>query len=352
MKQEDPSPLRIHKFLAQQGLCSRREAEAWIREGLVKINGQVAQIGQAVVPGKDHVKVRGKNVNPMTEPKVTLVMNKPKGVLCTNDDPEGGTTVFDILPAEYQKLNLYCAGRLDKDSEGLLILTNDGDLAQKITHPSGGVVKRYQVTVNRAIDPKVTAQFLKGVRCEDDILVARKVILADVGPNADRRAEIFLDQGRKREIRRMFEAFGYFVKELRRCQMGSFVLRKLGSGAARLLTEKEKELLLKPTRMEASTGHRPLRPYTPPTPSLRERRYAAQKAKPVREDNRPFSHRALVNAQLGENVLDRFKKGPGKRSAPRTHTAESPRPARRFGKGPGRPASASGKPARKRAYLD
>ena len=305
---ESSKPVRIHKFLAEQGVCSRRQAEAWIRDGLVSVNGQPAAIGQPIIPGKDVIKAHGKIIAGEPQRKISLVMNKPKGLLCTNHDPEGGSTVFDILPAEYRKLRLFCCGRLDKDSEGLLVLTNDGAFKQKLTHPSSGIVKRYLVTVNRPIDPAVTAQFLKGVNSEGETLIARKVVSAKSGPNKERRVEIHLDQGRKREIRRMFEAFGYFVKELKRIQIGSFVLRKLGVGAARLLTKKEQELLLRP-----SATAEPLpaaRKFSRPmAPTARERRYALQKEESLkrnaRKAHRPFSKSSLENAREGENILER-----------------------------------------------
>ena len=318
----EPTPIRIHKFLAEQGLCSRRHAEEWIREGRVSVNGQPAKIGQSIVPGTDLVKVRGKCVRPESTERLTLVMNKPRGVLCTNADPEGGRTVFDLLPDEYKKRHLYCAGRLDKDSEGLLILTNDGTLPQKLTHPSSGVVKRYQVMVNRPIDPKILERFLSGVVSEGETLVARKIVRAETGPNADRRVEIFLEQGRKREIRRMFETFGYFVKSLKRVQMGAFVLRKLGLGSVRLVTQKEQTLLTKPT-LGKDGGAPPPRPRIRPfreKPTARERRYAEQKlsAQRLRDaDRRPFSARALREAKEGDNILARFEKRPREGGASR-----------------------------------
>lgn len=236
------APMRLQKFMAEAGIASRRKSEEMIREGRVELNGQLAEIGQRVRP-EDKVQIDGRTVRlPKTE-SLTLIMNKPKGVLCTNFDPHDGQTVFTLLPEELQNERLFCAGRLDKDSEGMLILTNDGDLANRITHPSGGVVKRYRVMLNRPLDGVVIPKMLQGVTREGELLFALKVIPAPLGPDKEKRCEVHLQQGRKREIRRIFEAFGYRVKKLKRIQMGKLVMKKLPPGAARPLTRKELELL-------------------------------------------------------------------------------------------------------------
>ncbi len=326
--------VRIHKFLADQGICSRRKAEEMVGDGLVHVNGQIAVIGQQVNPETDRIKVKGRSISAASAPaKIALVMNKPKGILCTNDDPEGGQTVFDLLPAEYRKLRLYCCGRLDKESSGLLVLTNDGAFKQQLTHPSSGIMKRYQVMVNRSIDPAVTAQFLKGVYSEGETLVARKVVPAPAGPNSDRRCEIFLDQGRKREIRRMFEAFCYFVKSLKRTQIGAFVLRKIGLGSVRLLTMKEREMMLrKGAGSETTPPALRVLPQRQTNATSRERRYAEQKesmrARRDKDMNRPFSKRSLEKLREGDNALTRGKK-PARAEAPRDDER-----ARRFADGP------------------
>src|SRR5258708_616253 len=140
-------PLRIQKFIADAGICSRRAAEALIAAGEVYVNGQKATVGQKIEPGTDKVSVRGKAIRPLAQPKMTFVMHKPRGVICSNSDPHEDKTIFDLLPREWAKLRLFCAGRLDKDSEGLVILTSDGDLAHKLMHPSNLVVKRYYVSL-------------------------------------------------------------------------------------------------------------------------------------------------------------------------------------------------------------
>jgi 23S rRNA pseudouridine2605 synthase len=231
--------VRIHKFLSQSGVCSRREAERLVAEGKVTVNGHVATIGQAVRAGTDVVKV-GRKVVAEPPRSVVLLMHKPRGFLCTNKDEFGGRTVFDLVPPPWDKSRLFCVGRLDKDSEGLLLLTNDGTLANKVMHPSGGVIKRYEVQLNRPYDPTLTPRLLKGARDEEDFLRFRKVIPI---PGAPDRLEIHLDQGRKREIRRLLEVFGFHVKVLRRFQVGELVLRKMPPGDCRLLSQKEVALI-------------------------------------------------------------------------------------------------------------
>jgi 23S rRNA pseudouridine2605 synthase len=237
---------RLQKYLADRGICSRRAAESWITDGQIRVNGHLAELGQRVNPTVDVITVRGRPIPPDASPRVTLVMNKPRGYVCTNSDPAhpASDTVFALLPRQYQKLRLFCAGRLDKDSEGLLLLTNDGALAQQLTHPSGGIVKRYQVTVHRQFDPVIIPRLLHGVVSEGEHLRALKVIPAKHGPSATERIEIHLNQGHKREIRRLLETFGYYVKRLRRIQYGGLILRRLGPGQSRPLTPKEKALLL------------------------------------------------------------------------------------------------------------
>lgn len=227
--------VRIQKYLSEAGVCSRREAERLVFEGKVTINGHAAKPGNPVRPGEDVVKV-GRKIVAAPARKIVLMMNKPKGYLCTNRDDFGGQTVFELVPPPWNKLRLFCVGRLDKDSEGLLLLTNDGELANRVMHPSGGVMKRYEVQVNRPFDVTLIPRLLKGVKEEEEFLRFRKVMLAE--GTAD-RLEIHLDQGRKREIRRLLEIFGFHVKRLRRFQVGELVLRRMPEGDCRLLSQKE-----------------------------------------------------------------------------------------------------------------
>ncbi len=238
--------MRIQKYISQCGICSRREAERKIEECLVTVNGELATIGQDIDPTKDVVRVDGRVARGADAERLVLAMNKPKGVLCTNGDPFGGKTVFDILPSPFSEMKLFCCGRLDKNSQGLLILTNNGELANKITHPSTGIVKRYRVLLNRDFDTSLIPVLLRGVNSEGEKLKALKII-PDTYGNADspRRMEVWLSQGRKREIRRMFEAVGYFVKELKRFQIGALELKRIPEGAVKVLGERDIARLLK-----------------------------------------------------------------------------------------------------------
>lgn len=236
-------PVRLQKFLADRGMCSRREAEAWIREGRVKVNAHMAELGQKVDPDVDQVVVKNKKIPPAPKTKLTLLMNKPKGALCTNHDPNAVLTVFTLLPKEYRRERLFCAGRLDKDSEGMLVLTNDGALGNRITHPGGGVIKRYRIKVQKPFDPAVIPKMLQGVMDEGEHLYASKIIPATTGPDAELRLEVHLQQGRKREIRRLMEAFGYHVKKLKRVQMGRLKMKGMSPGAVKPLSDAEIELL-------------------------------------------------------------------------------------------------------------
>jgi len=183
---------RIQKIIANAGICSRREAERLIEDGKVRVNGKIAELGWKATT-KDAIFVKNKPLRSGPEAPVTLLMNKPKGVLCTNADPHGGRTVFELLPSDLQRQRLFCAGRLDKDSEGLLIITNDGDLAHRITHPSTQIVKRYRVVLHRDFNKADIPKLLNGVDDEGDFLKAEKVIPAPVaGEGHQRRLEVHL----------------------------------------------------------------------------------------------------------------------------------------------------------------
>lgn len=239
--------IRLQKHIADLGICSRRQAEVLIRDGLVILNGKVAEIGQKMDPSKDHLTVDGKKIRPQQakKEKVVLMMNKPKGLICSNKDPYHAETIFDILPKEFQEMRLFCAGRLDRESEGLLVLTNDGDLANKIMHPSSGIIKRYHVKLHKHFDEALIPKIIQGVTREGELLYAKKLIMASHGPDSDRRLEVHLEQGRKREIRRLFEAFGYYVKKLERFQIGRLVLKKVPQGRVKLLKKAELDSLFK-----------------------------------------------------------------------------------------------------------
>ena len=241
---EPKEQVRIHKYIADMGICSRRAAERLIQEGEVTVDGKPAEIGQKVDPFSQRVVVRGVTVKPTKKPAhVTLLMNKPRGVLCTNDDPFGGRTVFDILPPVFAERRLFCAGRLDKDSEGMLIITSDGDLANRLMHPSKSVTKRYRVLLTKPFDQQHIKVLLNGVDVEDERLSAEKIIMLKRTMAPGRDLEIHLRHGRKREIRRMMEHLGYYVERLARFQIGKLRLRGIGPGHVKQLSKSDIDLL-------------------------------------------------------------------------------------------------------------
>ena len=234
---------RIQKLIAKSGYCSRREAERLISDGCVRVNGKVSELGEKACPSAD-IFVNNKPIRVKKERVVTLVMNKPKGYLCTNSDPFADRTVFDLLPADLQRQRMFCAGRLDKDSEGLLVITNNGELAHRVSHPSTCITKRYRVVLNRDFDKSDIQKLLKGVDYEGDFLKAEKVIpLPTLGEGGARRLEVHLHHGKKREIRRLFEANRYYVKKLVRVQIGGIILKNIPKGGIKILGKKEIDLL-------------------------------------------------------------------------------------------------------------
>ena len=232
---------RLQKYLANQGLCSRRQAEEWICNELVTVNGITASLGQKIDPSKDKVQVNNQPVH--RRPRITLAMNKPKGVLCSHRDPHFSHTVMDLLPPQWRPFRLSFAGRLDKESEGLLILTNDGELIYRLTHPSNEVLKRYRIALHKPFPQKKIPLLLKGIDYEGEHLFAHKII--SLKDDESDSFEVHLTQGRKREIRRLFEAFGCYVKKLKRFQIGDFILHGLPPGASRPLKPWEITLLQK-----------------------------------------------------------------------------------------------------------
>lgn len=236
---QDTAEKRVQKLIAESGLCSRRAAEREIEEGNVRVNGKVATLGTKAVPGTP-IFVNNKPLPATTQKTVTLLLNKPKGFVCTNSDPYAEKTVFQLLPPEFARLRLFCAGRLDKDSEGLLVLTNDGDLANRITHPTSGVMKHYRLRLHRDFEKEDIPKILHGTEVEGETLQAEKIVPAPpAGPDHRQRLEVHLRHGRKREVRRLFEAHGYFVKKLVRVRIGGIVLKNIPRGGIHLLKNKE-----------------------------------------------------------------------------------------------------------------
>lgn len=243
------STIRLQKFIADAGVCSRRSAEALIAQGEVWVNGAVATLGQKVTPGVDKITVSGKTVRTTAQPRLTVAVHKPRGLVCSNDDPHHAATVFELLPREFAKFRFFCAGRLDLDSEGLVILTTDGDLANRLMHPSNVVVKRYHVTLKQPFPAGRLIQLIRGVMLEGERLKVERAALinADASQSAT-DLDVHMHHGKKREIRQVFTALGYDVKRLRRYQIGALQLKGIPLRAGKLLSTKEVELLFRNPR--------------------------------------------------------------------------------------------------------
>ena len=232
--------LRLQKFLADAGVASRRAGEQIILEGRVAVNGKpVVQLGTKVDPAHDRVTVDCRPVQPKR--KLYVAVHKPRGFLCTRSDPEARQTIGELLPKEWS--NLYPVGRLDRDSEGLIFLTNDGEFALRLTHPRYGTRKIYRVTVEGRAEARTVATLTAGVVHDGERLTAKRVRILSANNTAS-TLEIELAEGKNREIRRMMEALNLVVLELKRTQVGPIKLGELPSGKWRTLTAPEVKSLM------------------------------------------------------------------------------------------------------------
>jgi 23S rRNA pseudouridine2605 synthase len=251
--------IRLQKYLADAGVCSRRAAEVMIASGEVWVNGTQAKLGQKILPGIDKVTANGKSVRAAAQPKVTLAMNKPRGLICSNEDPHHEETIFTVLPRDFSKLRFFCAGRLDKDSEGLVILTTDGDLAHRLMHPSNVVVKRYYVELKQPFPSARVPLLLKGIMFDGERLKVERAALVNPGvAQASTQLDVHMHHGKKREIRQLFTALGYDVKRLRRYQIGAFPLRGIPLHAVKQLSNKEIALLFRVPRPHGAATAEPV----------------------------------------------------------------------------------------------
>lgn len=227
--------IRLQKHLSECGVASRRKAEELIAAGKVKINGHIAEIGSKVDPKRDKVTVRGRAVVPVNE-KVYIMLNKPRGFVTTMSDELGRKTVSDLVADAGNRI--FPVGRLDRDSEGLLIMTNDGDFANNLTHPSSHINKTYRVTVKGVAEEEQLLKMKEGI-----VLDGRKTLPCDcfvAERKPDRTVLIFvLNEGRNRQIRRMCEAVGLEVLRLKRTEIAGVKLGMLPQGKWRPLNERE-----------------------------------------------------------------------------------------------------------------
>ncbi len=227
--------MRLQKFLANAGVSSRRKAEELISGGRVKVNGRVVtELGTKVDDAQDAVVVNGKKIEPAQT--VWIALNKPRGYLSTRKDPQGRPTVYDLLPPALH--GLFYVGRLDLDSEGLLLLTNDGDTANRMLHPRYEVERVYEVLVRGEVKPDKIDMLLDGVELDDGVATAERVKVLGVTRN-EMRLQLTLREGKKREVRRMLWAVGHKVLRLKRLSYGPIKLNRLAEGKWRKLTEAE-----------------------------------------------------------------------------------------------------------------
>jgi pseudouridine synthase len=243
--------VRLQKILAEAGVASRRKAEELIRAGRVCVNGVTASLGASADPESDEISLDGRPV--VARPRVYWVLHKPRGVVTSTRDPEGRPTVLDLLPAEALGERLFPVGRLDRDSEGLLLLTNDGDVAQAMLHPSLGCEKEYRVNVRGRLSAATRRLLAAGIELDDGPMLPCRVspVRYDSAENAS-TFELTLREGRKRLIRRALAAQGHPVLRLVRIRMGPLRLGRLQPRRARPLTARERRAL--PRASSRGTG--------------------------------------------------------------------------------------------------
>ena len=229
-----PEQVRLNKLIAQSGQCSRREADALIEAGKVKVNGKtVTNLGSKFFTDAK-ISIDGKSIT--TERKVYIVMNKPKNVITTTDDPDGRKTVLDLLGPTVTE-RLYPVGRLDRNTTGVLLLTNDGDLAGRLTHPKYRILKRYEVKLNRGLKEDDLKRLMEGISLDDGPFKVDRMNYLD--PHDLTGLSLEIHSGRNRIIRRSFEHLGYEVVKLDRVDFAGLTKKTLARGRWRRLSPKE-----------------------------------------------------------------------------------------------------------------
>ena len=237
---QESSEIRLNKFIANTGLCSRREADKHIQSGYVTVNGKkISELGTKV-SFRDEVKFKGKKLNP--EKKVYILLNKPKDVITTTDDPQGRKTVLSLIKKGPEE-RIYPVGRLDRMSTGVLLLTNDGSLTKKLTHPKYQKKKIYQVSLEGDLTQKDLSQLSDGITLDDGLI--KPDAISYILPEDKREIGIEIHSGKNRVIRRMFEHLGYKVIRLDRVYFAGLTKKKLPRGKWRHLSDKELSILKK-----------------------------------------------------------------------------------------------------------
>jgi 23S rRNA pseudouridine2605 synthase len=227
-------PIRLNKYIANAGICSRREADKLIEEGLVTVNGTIITEMGFKVEKKDTVKLKGKKIH--SEKSVYILLNKPKGVLATVSDDRGRKTIMDFFRNKVTE-RIYPVGRLDRDSTGVLLLTNDGDLTKKLTHPKYNKKKIYHVFLDKDLTKEDTEKLAEGAELEDGFMKFDAIGFPDAESKKDVGVEIH--SGKNRIIRRMFAHFGYEVIKLDRVYFAGLTKKDVKRGKWRFLTDKE-----------------------------------------------------------------------------------------------------------------
>lgn len=230
-----PATMRLHRALARAGLASRRKAEVLIGEGRVRVNGAIAHLGQGVDPTSDLVEVDGRRVSLGTVPSVWIVLHKPAGIMTTRSDPQGRRTVFELVR---DVPGLVYVGRLDLETEGVLLLTTDGDAANRLTHPRAGIERVYVATVTG--DARAAAdRARRGVMLPDGLVMPKRIAVRSAA-GGKWEFEVAIAEGRKREVRRLCREIGLRVERLVRTSFGPVQLGDLPAGASRGLTARER----------------------------------------------------------------------------------------------------------------
>lgn len=245
--------VRLHVFLARCGIGSRRACERLIEQGRVELDGQVVRdLGVRIRPEQAEVRLDGRAVR-LPQMLVYLAVNKPVGVTSTCRDPYAERTILGFVPRDLASVRLYPVGRLDRDSEGLVLLTNDGRLAHRVMHPSRHVAKTYEVELVGPWDEAMTEAWRRGIRLEDGPTAPAEVEVRGRAPDGV-QLRVTLHEGRKRQIRRMALASGCRVRRLVRTAIGSLALGELPSGAARALNASEVQALYQAAGLEEPCG--------------------------------------------------------------------------------------------------
>jgi len=240
----EQTSMRLQRYLAMCGIASRRKAEEFILEGRVKLNGDVVRVlGTKVVPG-DVVKFDDRTVSP-ERVKLYIALNKPRGYICSSSDPDGRPKAIDLLSDAFNE-RIFSIGRLDFNTSGLLLFTNDGDFAKVVSHPSSQIEKEYLVETSEPIQDASLKDFKKGVMI--DRVRYRILRYEQIGKQ---KVRIVLIEGKNREIRKLFESAGFYVKKIHRVRIGPVQLGNLRPGAYRLLSEREKAVLYAGKRDQA-----------------------------------------------------------------------------------------------------